>query len=147
MTTNNDTSVYRVCQWIDSAVTRFKNMYDAGIDTEGWPNIQKMLAHIEQHKCITVGQAQYIFNRTHPMGAVPKYNTHKKYHQSYGNMLECNIKDLIDSDLVDWSSGRGCMQPNFAAAIKKETDWEYRMGRLVKKRITTALTFDQLFKR
>ena len=131
--TDRNTPSYRVCEWLLSAQTRFRNMDTAGIDKAGYPAIQSALEHLEKTGQLTVGQAQYIFNRTHPKGAVPRYNTHLGYNKKYGNMLPCSINDLVDSNLVDWASGRSCIQPQFAQAISDETAWEWRMNNLRRK--------------
>lgn len=128
------TPSYRVCQWLVSAQNRFKNMYDAGIDENGYPQIQKAIRHLELTGQLTVGQAQYIFNRTHESGSVNKYNTYKGYDKKYGSMLPCSIQDLIDSDLINWQSGRTCMQPAFAKAIARETNYHWVNGALKKKK-------------
>jgi hypothetical protein len=123
----------RVCEWLISAQTRFKNMYDAGIDANGYPAIQRAIKHLEETGQLTVGAVQYVFNRTHDAGSVKKYNTYKGYDKKYGNMLPCSIPDLIDSNLVDWSTGRTCMQPAFARAIARETNYSWTAGTLKKK--------------
>jgi len=127
------TPSYRVCQWVIAAQNRFKNMYDAGIDKNGYPAIQKAVKHMEETGKLTVGQAQYIFNRTHEAGSVNKYNKFKGYDKKYGNMLPCSIPDLIDSDLIDWSTGRTNMQPEFAAAIARESKYHWFGGKLKRK--------------
>ena len=108
-------------------------MYDAGIDANGYPAIQRAIKHLEETGQLTVGAVQYVFNRTHDAGSVKKYNTYKGYDKKYGNMLPCSIPDLIDSNLVDWSTGRTCMQPAFARAIARETNYSWTAGTLKKK--------------
>ena len=140
---NNEKSIQSVAVWLDSCQTRFKNMYDAGLDKNGLPALQTAVQHFNERGYFTVGQVQYLFNRSHPQGALPKYNTHKGYDKKYGEMLTCPIKDLIDSNLVDWRSGSGgVIQPAFSAAIKAETRWEYRLGNL---RPQTNTTYSDLF--
>jgi len=120
-----------VAAWIDSCQTRFKNMHDADLDLNGWPALQKALRNFEERGYFTVGEIQYLFNRTHPLGAEPKYNRYKGYDKRYGNMLPCPLKDLIDSNLVDWTTGRnGVIQGPFINAIKQETNWEWSRGNL-----------------
>jgi len=132
-----------VAQWLDSCNTRFKNMYNSNLDENGYPAITKALSNFDEKGYFTVGEIQYLFNRSHPGGALPKYNTHMNYDKLHGTMLRCPIKDLIDAGIVNWRSGQnGVMQPNFATAIKAETKWEYRMGNL---RPQVNTTFSDLF--
>ena len=131
-----------VAAWIDSCQTRFKNMHLAGLDLNGWPALQRALKNYDDKGYFTAGEMQYLFNRTDPRGALPKYNTHKSYHKKYGNMLPCPVKDLIDSNLVNWRTGVGVMQPQLARAIKEDTRWEFRLGNL---RPQTMTTFSDLF--
>lgn len=120
-----------VAEWLASCQTRFKNMYDADLDENGWPALQKALKHYDDVGYFTVGEIQYLFNRSHPLGALPKYNQHKGYHRLYGDLKPCPIPDLIASGLVNWRTGQnGVIQQPFAAAIKAETRWEFRQGNL-----------------
>ena len=123
--------VKNVAAWLDSCQTRFKNMYDADLDKNGWPSLQKALKNFDERGYFTVGEIQYLWNRTHPMGLYPDYNTKRGYNKKFGNMLPCPLKDLIDSNLVNWSTGKnGVIQDPLIRAIKKETSWEWRMGNL-----------------
>jgi len=133
-----DTDLYKVAQWLDSCETRFKNMAKAGIDKEGYPAIKKALEHFNEKGYFTVGEIQYLFNRSHPQGALPKYNKHKNYDKIYGEILECPIKELVNTNIVNWRTGsNGVIQPSLAAVIKKETRWEFRMGNLRPQHNTT----------
>jgi len=123
--------VKNVAAWLDSCQTRFKNMYDADLDKNGWPSLQKALKNFDERGYFTVGEIQYLWNRTHPMGLYPDYNTKRGYNKKFGNMLPCPLKDLIDSNLVNWPTGKnGVIQDALIRAIKKETSWEWRMGNL-----------------
>ena len=138
-----DSATYAVAQWLDSCTTRFKNMEAAKLDEHGWPALKKALKNFNEKGYFTVGEIQYLFNRSHPMGALPKYNTHKGLNKLHGELLECPLKDLVDTNLVNWRTGQnGVMQPQFAAAIKAETKWEWRMGNL---RAQHNTTFSDLF--
>lgn len=120
-----------VALWLDSCLTRFKNMYAADLDKNGYPAIQKALNNFNEKGYFTVGEIQYLFNRSHPKGALPKYNRHRGYDKIHGAMLQCPLKELIDSNLVNWRTGsNGVMQQPFALAIKAETNWEWRTGNL-----------------
>lgn len=132
-----------VATWLDSCNTRFKNMESANLDANGYPAISKALKNFDEKGYFTVGEIQYLFNRSHPQGALPKYNTHKGYNNLYGDMLKCPINDLISTNIVNWRTGQnGVMQPNFANAIKTETRWEWRNGNL-RPQVNTA--FSDLF--
>lgn len=123
--------VKNVAAWLDSCQTRFKNMYDADLDKNGWPSLQQALKNFDERGYFTVGEIQYLWNRTHPMGLYPDYNTKRGYNKKFGNMLPCPLKALIDSNLVNWSTGKnGVIQDALIRAIKKETSWEWRMGNL-----------------
>jgi hypothetical protein len=125
------TPLQNVATWLDSCNTRFKNMHTAGLDLNGYPAITKAMKNFDEKGFFTVGEIQYLFNRSHPSGALPKYNTHKGYDKLHGGMLKCPINDLIATNIVNWKTGQnGVIQPNFANAIKAETKWEYRLGNL-----------------
>jgi len=120
-----------VALWLDSCQTRFKNMDLAGLDKNGYPAIQKAMNNFNEKGFFTVGEIQYLFNRSHPLGALPKYNRHRGYDKIHGAMLQCPLKELIASNLVNWRTGsNGVMQAPLASAIKAETNWEWRMGNL-----------------
>jgi len=136
-------SLKNVAQWLDSCNNRFKNMHAQGLDMNGYPAITKALEHFDEKGFFTVGEIQYLFNRSHPQGALPKYNTHMKYDKLHGTMLKCPVKDLIDSGIVNWRTGQnGVMQQQLANAIKTETRWEWRNGNL-RPQVNTA--FSDLF--
>lgn len=131
---SRDSSEYKVCTWLTAAHARFENMYHANLDLQGLPNINKAIEHLQDHGYLTVGQIQYLFDRTHPLGKIPNYNTHRKLNKRYGNMVQCNLNDLIDSNLVDWTTGRyNVIKPNLITAIDKETLWLWSTGNLHKK--------------
>jgi hypothetical protein len=131
-----DQATKNVALWLDSCQTRFKNMYDHKLDMNGHPALQKALKNFDDKGYFTVGEICYLFNRTDPRGAVPKYNTHKGYDKKYGNMLPCPLAEIVASGLVNWRSGSGVMQSQFADAIAEDTNWEYRLGNLRPKRNT-----------
>jgi hypothetical protein len=139
----NDEALRRVAEWLDSCLTRFKNMSEAGLDENGYPAIQKALSNYQDKGYFTVGEIQYLFNRTHPKGKYSTYNTHKGYNKKYGNMMECPLKDIIDANIVNWRTGtNGVIQNTFANTIKAETAWEFRAGTL---RARYDTTFNDLF--
>jgi len=118
-------------------------MEAAGLDKNGWPALKKALDHFNEKGYFTVGQIVYLFNRTDARGIYPKYNTHKGYNLRHGEMLPCPIKDLVDTNLVNWRTGaNGVMTQEFASAIKADTKWEFRLGNL---RPQVNTTFNDLF--
>jgi hypothetical protein len=129
-----------VAEWLDSCEKRFRNMFDAKLDENGYPAIQKALKNFNEKGYFTIGEIQYLFNRSHPQGALPKYNRHQGYDKKYGDMIQCPIKDLVDSNLVNWRTGKP--QQPFADAIRAETRWEYKMGNL---RPQSSTAFSDLF--
>jgi hypothetical protein len=129
--------------WIQSALNRFENMYHAGLDLNGKAAIDKAIDHLHEKGKLTVGQVQYLFNRSHPKGHLSTYNTHRGYNKRYGDILVPNLKDLIDSDYVDWATGKNSvMQPALAQAIFDETDYEWRIGNIHKKPPVLANLFE-----
>jgi hypothetical protein len=136
-------SLKNIALWLDSCNTRFKNMYDSKLDENGYPAITRAMKNYDSKGTFTVGEIQYLFNRSHPGGALPKYNTHRGYNKIHGEMLPCPLKDLVASGIVNWRSGQnGVMQPFLEQAIKKETSWEWRMGNL---RPQTNTAYSDLF--
>jgi len=137
------TPLQNVATWLDSCNNRFKNMHDSGLDLNGYPAITQAMANFDNKGTFTVGEIQYLFNRSHPGGALPKYNTHRGYNKRHGDMLKCPINDLIATNIVNWRTGQNSvMQPQFAAAIRAETRWEWRNGNL-RPQVNTA--FSDLF--
>ena len=132
-------------EWIEAARVRYEHMHRAGVDEDGYANILKMYDYIQQHQQITVGHAQYIFDRTHRLGRYPRYNTFRRYNRRYGELRVCNLQALCDSEIVRWATGTTCIQPNFRLAIEMDTDYQYRLGRLIKQ-TKKNLVFDQVFR-
>ena len=132
------TSTYRVAEWLASCERRFKNMYDADLDREGWPRLQSALKDYQLKGRFTVGQILYLWNRTDSRGAYPRYNKHRGYNRTYGEMLACPLGDLIDSNIVDWRTGaNGVISQELAQAIAQDTSWQYKLGNLRPKHMTT----------
>ena len=131
---DKNTPEYRVCAWLGSAYDRFKKMREQGIDMNGLPAINIALKNLEENGKLTVGSVGYLFSRSHPEGSLKEYNKYKNYHLKYGNILECPLQDLIDSNLVDWQSGRHNVMPvDLARAIAKDTDYEWKNDQLKRK--------------
>jgi hypothetical protein len=119
--------------WIQSALNRFENMYYAGLDLNGKPALDKAIDHLYEKGQLTVGALQYLFDRTHSNGSQPKYNTHRGYNKKYGDMVPCNLQQIIDSELIDWSSAKNAIKPNLIRSIDLDTNHEYYRGQLRKK--------------
>jgi hypothetical protein len=136
-------SLQYVVNWIEAARNRFEQMALAGVDTEGIENVKRMYDHIKRTQHITVGQAQYIFDRTHRLGRYPRYNTFRRYNKRYGDLIRCDLTHLVMSDVVDWSTGHSCIQANFKLALRTETGYEYHNGKL---RRIPENTFTTLFR-
>ena len=140
---SKDQNVNIVNNWLISCRDRFQNMADADLDKNGIGAITKAINNFNEKGYFSVGELQYLFNRSHPMGALPNYNTKNNYHKKFGNMLPCPLKEIIDINIIDWRSGsHGVIQPQLAAAIKAETNWEFKLGNL---RPQVNTTYSDLF--
>ncbi len=128
--------------WIQSALNRFENMYYAGLDMNGKPAIDTAITHLYETGKMTVGALQYLYDRSHPNGALPKYNTHRGYNKKYGDITPPNLQQIIDSNLVDWSSAKNAIKPNLVKSIELETTYEYTRGNLRKKPPVIADLFE-----
>lgn len=127
-----------ISEWLASCQTRFKNMYVAELDMNGYPALTKALENYNTKGYFTVGEIQYLFNRSHPKGAIPRYNRHRGYDKIHGNLLPCPLADIIDCNVVNWRTGsNGVIQEHLMDAIKAETNWEFRIGNLRPKHMTT----------
>jgi len=119
--------------WIQSALNRFENMYHAGLDLNGKAAIDKAIDHLYEKNQLTVGALQYLFDRSHPNGSLPRYNTHRGYNKKYGDIIACDLQQIIDSGLIDWTSAKNAIKPNLVKSIDSDTDHEYRLNTLRKK--------------
>ena len=135
---SKDQAIRNVADWLTSCETRFRNMESADLDKNGWPALKKALKNYNEKGYFTVGEIQYLFNRTHPQGALPNYNKHRGYNKIHGDMRRCPIQDLVDSGVVNWRTGANAViQQQFAAAIKAETKWEFKLGNLRPQHMTS----------
>lgn len=134
----NEQAINTVAVWIDSCLVRFKNMADAKLDLAGYPRIKQAMLNFELKGSFSVGEIQYLFNRSSPKGRLPKYNQHKHYNKLYGEILPCPIPELVQSGLVNWRSGQnGVIEPEFANAISSATNWQWQNGNLRPKQNTS----------
>lgn len=81
-----------------SILSRFYNMEQQGIDLVGIKKATKMVEGYLKTRTITPGEFQYIYDRTHPLGKLPKYN---KTGRKWGLMNECPVSLLVEW-VVDW---------------------------------------------
>ena len=86
--------------YFESILQRFWNMKQAKIDEVGLTKATEMVERYLTQGTITPGELDYIYNRTHPLGTLPKYN--KTGAKKYGLMKECPIEILV-THVVDWS--------------------------------------------
>jgi hypothetical protein len=84
--------------YFHSILVRFYNMELANIDLIGIKKATKMVEGYMKTNTITPGEFQYIYNRTHPLGSLPKYN---KSGKKWGLMQECPVSLLVEF-VVDW---------------------------------------------
>lgn len=89
--------------WIAQIITRFFNMSEAGVDTEGLKRAHKMAEGYYKTGSITPGEFEYLFHRTHPKGQYPKYVKMAGMHKKYGDIDQCPVELLI-TKVVDWRS-------------------------------------------
>jgi len=83
-----------------SILSRFWNMNQSGVDDVGLTRATEMVERYLTTGTITPGELDYIYNRTHPLGSLPKYNgTGAKL---YGAMKKCPVEILV-THVVDWS--------------------------------------------
>lgn len=93
-----DQQLQIIDDYFASILQRFSNMKDANIDELGLTKAIKMVEGYLSTKTITPGEFQYIYDRTHPKGEFPKYNTKGKRH---GLMNECPVQ-ILTEHIVDW---------------------------------------------
>jgi hypothetical protein len=70
----------------------------AEVDFVGIKKATAMCEGYLKNKTITPGEFQYIYDRTHPKGKLPKYN---KTGKKFGLMDECPV-DILVEHVVDW---------------------------------------------
>jgi len=84
--------------YFESILTRFYNMEQQEVDLIGIKKATKMVEGYIKTNTITPGEFQYIYDRTHPLGKLPRYN---KTGKKFGLMLECPVALLVEF-VVDW---------------------------------------------
>ena len=82
-----------------SILTRFHNMKTSEVDELGLDRAIVMIEGYIAKNTITPGEFQYIYDRTHPCGRLPKYNKSGKKH---GLMKECPVEIMVEW-VIDWS--------------------------------------------
>lgn len=88
-----------VDDYFASILNRFYNMKQANIDELGLKRAVKMVERYQQTGTITPGEFEYIYDRTHELGRLPKYNKTGKKH---GLMDACPVEIMV-THVVDWS--------------------------------------------
>lgn len=88
-----------VDDYFASILNRFFNMKQAKIDELGLARAIEMVERYQATGTITPGEFQYIYDRTHPQGRLPKYNKTGKKH---GLMDTCPVQIMV-THVVDWS--------------------------------------------
>lgn len=81
-----------------SILSRFYNMEQSGVDTVGIKKATEMVEGYIKKGKITPGEFKYIYDRTHPLGELPKYN---KTGKKWGLMDTCPV-DIMVEHAVDW---------------------------------------------
>jgi hypothetical protein len=81
-----------------SILNRFWNMNQEGVDLIGIKKATEMVEGYLKNKTITPGEFKYIYDRTHPLGKLPKYN---KTGRKFGLMDTCPV-DILVEHVVDW---------------------------------------------
>jgi hypothetical protein len=87
-----------VDDYFASILQRFWNMKQAGVDEIGLKKAIEMVERYQNTKTITPGEFEYVYNRTHSKGKLPKYN---KTGKKWGLMNECPV-DILVEHVVDW---------------------------------------------
>lgn len=85
--------------YLASILQRFWNMKEANVDVIGITKAVKMVEGYQKTGTISPREFRYIFDRTHPLGELPKYN---KTGKKWGLMNECPV-DILIEEVVDWS--------------------------------------------
>jgi hypothetical protein len=106
-------------------------MKQAGIDELGLTIATNMVERYLTQGVITPGELEYVYNRTHELGDLPKYN--KTGAKKYGLMKKCPV-ELLVTHVVDWSI------PNHPIRTKLNNDhdrfqyWYYQSNNRVYKK-------------
>jgi hypothetical protein len=108
--------------WIISIDSRFTNMFNGGVDLVGKPALDKALKHFKEYRKFTPGAVQYWFDRSHPNGGMPKYNTHRGLHKQHGMISTAPVDAIILSGLVDWEMK---IDPAFIKALEKSSTYKF----------------------
>ena len=115
-------------KYLESVGMRFQRMCDAGVDLKGLPAFESMLEDFVKNKWMSPSEFKYLFDRTHPKGRFPKYNKLAGGHKRYGNMLECPVKYIAETQ-VNWRLPR---DNEFVTMLQDDFDCQIpdRWGRL-----------------
>lgn len=108
--------------WILSCDSRFTNMFNAGIDLNGKPALDKAIEHFKKTKKFTPGAVQYWFDRSHKNGAMPGYNTHRGLDKIHGSISTAPVDAIILSGLVNWTMR---IDPDFIKSLEKSSSYKF----------------------
>ncbi len=139
-----------VIEWIVNCVIRFKNMDQVGIDTEGIKRLQPIVTRCLEisnddfivKDQLTVGEFDYLARRAD--SNLSKYNTHKNYHEEYGNMGMPPYAAILETGIVNWATG--VCQDDLRTRIEDTTGFTIK-GRKIKRLPTNLDNFKSLFER
>jgi hypothetical protein len=87
-----------VDDYFASILSRFYKMHQSGVDLIGIKKATEMVEGYLNTKTITPGEFEYIYDRTHQLGKLPKYN---KTGKKWGLMNSCPV-DILVEHVVDW---------------------------------------------
>lgn len=88
--------------YLMSVEHRYERMAKAGLDVVGYERLQKMITRFMNKGSITPGEAEYLFDRTHPAGRYPDYNTKMGFDVRFGYM-ETFPTEIMRDFVIDWS--------------------------------------------
>ena len=108
-----------VDDYFASILSRFYNMYQSGVDPIGINKATEMVEGYLRNKTITPGEFKYIYDRTHPLGELPKYN---KTGKKWGLMNECPVAILVEH-VVDWRIPHAILKTKLAKNHPLFWDW------------------------
>jgi hypothetical protein len=96
---------HEFAEWMQSWATRLQNVYNAGIDQDGYPHFLEALKYYDATGKFTPGQLDYLLRRDSHLGhgKLKDYNTYKGLNKRMGNFLPAPVQAIIHSNFIDWS--------------------------------------------
>jgi hypothetical protein len=123
-----------------SILSRFWNMNQSGVDTIGIKKATEMVEGYLKTKTITPGEFKYIYDRTHPLGELPKYN---KTGKKWGLMDECPV-DILVEYVVNWQIPHQSFKMKLAKNHPQFPDWYASSNNLNRPKLSPI--YSELFK-